>query len=225
MIALPDHVGPVLHLVRHGQSTWNVRHLVQGQADEAELTELGRAQARSSAGLLAGSRFGRLLTSDLRRARQSAEILGEVLSLPPLSTTLLREQALGEVEGLATDLAAAAWERSAAAALDEDGLPLPVVDVRLPGGESLRDVLARGQAFLALPWITDADSDVVVVSHGDAIRVLLAHLLGDDFDELTWREVDNGDVYSLYRTGNGSVAAVRSRATATSPAPSVDLQP
>ena len=220
MIELPEHSGPALHLVRHGQSSWNVRHLVQGQADDAELTDLGRAQARSSAELLSGSRVERLLTSDLRRARQTADILGEVLALTPVPTTLLREQALGEVEGLPTDLAAAAWERAASAALDEYGLPLPVVDVRLPGGESLRDVLARGQAFLALPWITDAESDVVVVSHGDTIRVLLAHLLGDDFDELTWREVDNGDVYSVYRTSSGAVAALRSRATATSPASS-----
>lgn len=219
MIELPEHVGPALHLVRHGQSSWNVRQLVQGQADDAELTELGRAQAGSAAELLSGNRLERLLTSDLRRARQTADIIGKVLSLTPLSTTLLREQALGEVEGLATGLAAAAWERAAAAALDEYGIPLPVVDVRLPGGESLRDVLARGQAFLALPWITDAQSDVVVVSHGDTIRVLLAHLLGDDFDELTWREVDNGDVYSVYRDGGGSIVALRTRATATSPAP------
>lgn len=217
MIETPDQNGPALHLVRHGQSTWNVQHLVQGQADDAELTDLGRAQARQSAELLVGRPLERLLTSDLRRARQTAAVLGEVLSLTPITTTLLREQALGEAEGLPTDRAAAVWER-AAAAVDSDGLPLPVVDVRLPGGESLRDVLARGQAFLALPWVTDADSDVVVVSHGDTIRVLLAHLLGDDFDELTWREVDNGDVHSVYRTTTGAVAAVRTRPAATSPA-------
>jgi broad specificity phosphatase PhoE len=217
MIPLPDQNGPALHLVRHGQSTWNVRHLVQGQADDAELTELGRAQARSAADLLAGSPVERLLTSDLRRARQSADILGEVLSLTPVPTTQLREQALGEVEGLPTEQAAAAWEQAAAAALDEYGVPMPVVDVRLPGGESLRDVLARAQAFLALPWVTEAEDDVLVVSHGDTIRVLLAHLLGDDFDELTWREVDNGDVHSVYRTTTGAVTSVRTRSTTTSP--------
>ena len=216
MITLPDGAGPALHLVRHGQSTWNVEHLVQGQADEAELTDLGRAQARLSAALLLGCRLERLLTSDLRRARQTADILGEALTLTPISTTLLREQALGEVEGLPTGQATAAWER-AAATVDRDGLPLLVVDVRLPGGESLRDVLARAQAFLALPWVTEARSDVVVVSHGDTLRVMLAHLLGDDFDELTWREVDNGDVYSVYRTVAGSFAALRSRPAAASP--------
>lgn len=218
MIPLPDRVGPALHLVRHGQSTWNVRHLVQGQADDAELTDLGRAQARQIAELLLGCAPVRLLTSDLRRARQSAQIIAESLDLTPIPTTLLREQSLGEVEGQPTERAAAAWEQAAAAAIDQDGVPLPVVDVRVPGGESLRDLLSRGQAFLALPWITDATADVVVVSHGDTIRVLLAHLLGDDFDELTWREVDNGDVYSVYRTDTGPIVAVRTRPAATSPA-------
>src|SRR5213080_4771065 len=102
MIELPDRVGPALHLVRHGQSTWNVRHLVQGQADEAELTELGRSQARSSADLLAGLPVQRVITSDLRRARQTAQVIGEALALTPVVSTLLREQSLGEVEGLAT---------------------------------------------------------------------------------------------------------------------------
>ena len=217
MIPLPGQAGPALHLVRHGQSTWNVRHLVQGQADDAELTDLGRAQVEQTAALLHGSTFERLLTSDLRRARQSADILAKALLLTPIPTTLLREQSLGQAEGLSTAQAAAAWERAAAAAVDEYGMPLPVVDVRLPGGESLRDVLARGQAFLALPWVTDAAADVVVVSHGDTIRVLLAHLLGDDFDELTWREVDNGDVHSVYRTTGGAVTAVRTRPAAASP--------
>ena len=218
MIELPDRVGPALHLVRHGQSTWNVRHLVQGQADEAELTDLGRSRARACAELLAGLSVQRLITSDLRRATQTAQVLGEVLGLVPVVTTLLREQSLGEVEGQSTAAAAAAWERVAATHRDPYGFPLPVVDVRLPGGESLRDVLARGQAFLALPWVTEATADVVVVSHGDTIRVLLAELLGDDFDELTWREVDNGDVHSVYRTATGAVTAVRTRPSATAPA-------
>ena len=219
MIELPERVGPALHLVRHGQSTWNVRHLVQGQADEAELTDLGRTQARAGAELLAGLPVQRLITSDLRRARQTAEVIGQLLVLTPVVSTLLREQSLGEVEGQSTAAAAAAWEQVAATQLDPYGFPLPVVDIRLPGGESLRDVLARGQAFLALPWVTDATGDVVVVSHGDTIRVLLAELLGDDFDELTWREVDNGDVHSVYRTATGAITAVRTRPAATAPVP------
>jgi probable phosphoglycerate mutase len=216
MISMPDRIGPAVHLVRHGQSTWNVRHLAQGQADEAELTELGRDQARLSGSLLADAGAGRLLTSDLRRARQTADIIGEMLGLTPIPTALLRERSLGTVEGEPSDRAAAAWER-AASGVGPGGGPLPVVDVRLPGGESLRDVLARAAAFLALPWVTEATADVVVVSHGDTLRVLLAHLLGDDFDDLTWREIDNGNVFSVYRTAAGSVTAVRTRPTATTP--------
>ena len=206
---LPDQAGSALHLVRHGQSTWNVQQLVQGQSDQSELTDLGCAQARQVAQLLVGTNAVRLLASDLRRARQTADIIGDVLALQTISVGLLREQSFGALEGLPTERAVQEWERVASRAVDEYGDPLPMVDVRLAGGESMRDVLARVQAFLALPWITEASGDVVIVTHGDTIRVMLAHLLGDDFDDLTWREIGNGEVHSVYRTSAGKVAHLR----------------
>ena len=67
---------PTVHLVRHGQSTWNLQHRVQGQRDEPALTVLGRRQAVDAARELVGARPVRLLTSDLTRAVQTAGIIG-----------------------------------------------------------------------------------------------------------------------------------------------------
>lgn len=207
---LPDQASPALHLVRHGQSTWNVEGLVQGQTSHPELTDLGREQARLSALLLADVPAVRLLTSDLVRAVQTAELIAAVTALRPQETSLLREQGVGALEGLPSGDAARAWEETARV-IDEYGDPLAAVDIAPEGGESLRDVLARVTALFASPWITDAEGDVILVSHGDTIRVALAHLLGDDFEELEWRSVENGDVHSVYRTTDGEVRHVITR--------------
>ena len=187
-----------LHLVRHGQSTWNALGLVQGQSDEPELTDFGRRQAQWVADALRGRPIDRLLTSDQRRAADTAAILEPAIDVRPIATSLLREQSCGIAEGRSTGVAAAQWEQ-AAAAVDDYGDPLPLADVRLPGGESMRDVLARVAALLAAPWVTEATGDVVLVSHGDTIRMMLAHLLGDDPDAPQWREVGNGDIHSIRR--------------------------
>jgi len=207
-LQLSDQHAPALHLVRHGQSTWNVVGLVQGQIHHPELTDLGRLQAAAAARLLAGSGATRLLTSDLCRAVQTAEIIGVATDLAPIKSSLLREQGLGILEGLSSEQAGIAWELAAQQALDDYGEPVPATALRPPGGESMEDVRGRVAGILASPWVTDCSGDVVIVSHGDTIRIMLAHLLGDDFENLSWRPVGNGDVHSVYRTSGGGIAYV-----------------
>lgn len=201
----PHRVSSALHLVRHGQSSWNVLQRVQGQNDEAELTESGREQAAAAAQTLAAFAAVRLLTSDLRRAAQTAEIIGGATGLTPIPTSLLREQGLGALEGMGSARAAREWDLAAQRAFAEYGEPLPATAIRLPGGESMRDVRGRVGGILASPWVTDSSGDVIIVSHGDTIRIMLALLLGDDFDELEWRPVGNGEVHSIYRSPEGAV--------------------
>jgi probable phosphoglycerate mutase len=198
-----------LHLVRHGQSSWNVEGRLQGQTDEAGLTDLGKEQSRRIAEFLAPIRPVRLLTSDLMRARQTAEIISETTGLAPILTTLLREVHYGTMEGLTTEQAAGEWERLSPLAVDGYGCPLPFSERRLGGGESIQDVQARMDALLATPWVTEATGDVVIVTHGDAIRAMLGRLLGDDPDDPIWRTVGNGEVYSVRRSPAGEVGYVR----------------
>jgi len=193
--------GPTVHLVRHGQSTWNLQHRVQGQRNEPALTDLGRRQAIDAARALAGVRPALLLTSDLTRATQTADIIGRALRLQPIHTTLLREQALGELEGLSTQ------EASARLA----GVDLADPAVRYAGGESRDDVAARIGELFGTPMINalTASDEIVLVSHGDTIRIAIALLLGEDQADAPWRPIDNGSVTTVVPQASriGSVPA------------------
>lgn len=176
-----------LHLVRHGQCTWNAEGRVLGQTAEVPLTDLGREQARDAGRALAGYGADALVTSDLLRAVQTAEVIGAVLGLDPVLESALREQSLGTLEGrLASDLRAE---------------PTPagrhVTDVRWGGGESVVDVHARVGGFLARLLAERPGERVVLVSHGDAIRVALAWLAGHGPREVAWTDVPPGSVTSV----------------------------
>ena len=88
-----------LLLVRHGQTEWNALGLMQGQTPDVPLTDLGHAQAAAAATELAGLGPGALISSDLLRARQTAEHCARATGLPVALTPALREQGYGVLEG------------------------------------------------------------------------------------------------------------------------------
>lgn len=172
-----------VYLVRHGQSEWNVLRLTQGQTHHPRLTDLGRQQAARAAELIAAdapTRSPRVVSSDLARATETAEIIGARLGADVTHDERLREQHLGALEGRGYD---ETW----AVAEDHDWSDpaLPVA-----GGESLLDVHRRMTAALA----EHAAVPAVLVSHGDAIRVAVAHLAGHAPHEAPWVDVPNGAV-------------------------------
>lgn len=156
-----------LHLVRHGQSMWNVAGRVQGQSPRAgSLTALGRVQAAAVGRELTGTA---IVSSDLPRARETANIIGGMLGLPVLVDAGLREQRLGALEG----------RRFADVEPVIDGLwahPL-----RLPpgGGESIADLHLRVRRTLSRLATRYAGREVVVVTHGGVLRVATAGGLRD----------------------------------------------
>jgi broad specificity phosphatase PhoE len=164
----------IVRLVRHGQSTWNAERRLQGQQDPP-LSELGRAQARALD--LSGSV---VLCSDLRRAVQTAALAG---ATRPHLDARLREQAWGELEGLALEAALARYP-------DFDYTD---VDAAVPGGESLRQVWDR----LATLDLSAYGDDVAVVTHGDTIRVARCAFAGRPVEEVGWVLPPNGSVTVL----------------------------
>jgi broad specificity phosphatase PhoE len=176
-----------VYLVRHGQSEWNVLRLTQGQTSHPRLTSLGREQAERAATLigkdLGGRPVTRILSSDLVRAVETAEIAGKALRAPVAFDIRLREQHLGELEGRGYD---ETW--AAAVAHDWSDPTLP-----LAGGESIMDV--RDRLAAVLTEVAELDRGVtVLVSHGDAIRAAVAHLTGAAPHDASWLEVANGAV-------------------------------
>ncbi len=177
-----------VHLIRHGQSTWNREGRLQGQAVHPGLTALGQSQAGSAAAILAGVVDGpaALWSSDLVRAAQTAEVVGRRLGLPVQHDDALREQGLGALEGRLT--------RELRAEPVPEGVD--VGDVRWGGGESTADVHARVGRFLARELPT-APSHLVLVSHGDTIRAARAWLLSRSHRDLDWDDIGNGSVVSV----------------------------
>ncbi len=151
----------MIQLLRHGQSTWNLLGLLQGQRTGIDLTPLGRAQAAAAAVALAGRGIERVVTSDLRRAADTAALIAAELAVPLRHSPLLRERGYGQWEGLPM-----ARVRACASAADWADR-----DFRPPGGESVRDVVRR-----MLSALVDAGAGAVVVSHGEAIACALAAL-------------------------------------------------
>ena len=178
-------VPAVVFLVRHGESEWNAARRVQGQTADVPLTELGIRQAREAAGQLGP--IDAIWTSDLLRARQTADIIGARRGLRPRLCPELREQGLGALEGRGFDEA-----MSLAASFDWTD-----PDTRIPGGESLRDVYQRLESVLR-PLREEDGLRLAIVSHGDTIRVAMAVLAGRAVEQVQTGRITNGSVTTLH---------------------------
>jgi probable phosphoglycerate mutase len=176
-----------VYLVRHGQSEWNALRITQGQTAHPRLTELGRAQAARAGAAIASDLTDRsvvrIISSDLARAADTAQVLSETLDAPITLDTRLREQHLGELEGRGYHETWAAADQH-----DWSDQTLPVA-----GGESLQDVYDRLVAVLA-EMKAEEKRVTVLVSHGDAIRAAIAHLTGHGPHKTPWTDVPNGAV-------------------------------
>jgi glucosyl-3-phosphoglycerate phosphatase len=154
-------------LLRHGRTAWNAQRRFQGQADPP-LDEVGRAQAYEVAALIAALRPGLLVTSDAARARQTADIVGEVAALPAIPDARFRERGLGHWEGLTRDDVAAQYP-------DEYADWIAGRDVSRRGGESREEVAAR--AVAAFAELRPAPT-TVIVTHSATAMALTNTLLG-----------------------------------------------
>ncbi|GHG43980.1 phosphoglycerate mutase [Sinomonas cellulolyticus] len=157
---------------RHGRTDWNAAGRFQGQTD-IPLNKEGHRQAVQAARRLASLGPSAIVSSDLARTRSTAEALASVTGLPVAIDPDLRETNAGQWQGHTFD---------AIRTMDPHGLHLweeGDVHTAAGGAETRLDVAARfhrgvDRALGAVP----ADGTLVVVSHGGAIRVGLAHLLG-----------------------------------------------
>ncbi|WP_063627948.1 histidine phosphatase family protein [Actinospica robiniae] len=159
-----------VYLARHGQTQWNAVRRRQGRLD-SPLTELGNAQARANAALLASEPVDAVFASPLGRARTTAGILAEALGLPVSVCDDLAEIDHGALSGLLPDEVEAAYPGFAAARdCDRYGY-------RFPGGESYQDADARAARALAQVAASGARRPLLV-SHEMIGRMLLKHLGG-----------------------------------------------
>ncbi len=158
-------------MVRHGQSTWNREHRIQGQLDPP-LSDEGRRQAELLGRRLAGRHWAGFYASDLKRAFETATILGHAIGVAPEPLESFREIFLGEWEGLRTEELAQRFPAAWASWTDEPDWDL------VPGGEGAALFEARISAALEKIFRRHEHGDVLVVTHGGVIQVALHRVVG-----------------------------------------------
>lgn len=168
----------LLVLARHGQSEWNLQNLFTGWKDPG-LTELGVSEARAAGDKLKaeGIAFDLAFTSALSRAQRTCQLILDGVDQPKLET--IRDQALnerdyGDLSGLNKDDARKRWGE------EQVHLWRRSYDIAPPGGESLKDTVARVLPYYVqhiLPCVMSGKR-VLVAAHGNSLRALVMVLDG-----------------------------------------------
>jgi broad specificity phosphatase PhoE len=184
-----------LVILRHGRTAWNAERRYQGQEDPP-LDAVGQAQALEAAALIAAMNPDLLASSDLLRAKQTAEKIAALTGQQLIYDQRLRERHLGHWQGLTRDQVQARYP-------EEYADWLAGRDVTRRGGESRQEVATR--AVKALDELPQVEL-TVLISHGATSMCLAAALLGlpqtpsilGPLANCHWTELrDSGDGWTL----------------------------
>ena len=169
---------PLLVLLRHGQSDWNLKNLFTGWKDpDLTPTRIEEAKAAGQRLKARGLSFDLCFTSALTRAQHTLDLaLGELgqTGLPILRDQALNERDYGDLSGLNKDDARKRWGE------EQVHLWRRSYDVPPPGGESLKDTVARALPYYCqhiLPAVLRGER-VLVAAHGNSLRALVMVLDG-----------------------------------------------
>lgn len=197
---------PLLVLVRHGQSTWNLENRFTGEED-VPLTPLGREEARAAGRKLKTYSFSRGFTSVLQRAIDTMTLLLDTAGYPDLPVTrnrALNERNYGHLQGLnKTEVAkkygeeqVSTWRRS--------------FSIRPPGGESLADTAGRVIPYYqtAIEPLLKEGQNILIVAHGNSLRSLLMYLEHISEEDISHVDLPTGVPRSYLLSGNLQIEKV-----------------
>ena len=160
-----------LCIVRHGETAWNAEHRVQGQLD-LPLNAIGLAQAQAASKVLGREKFDALYSSDLSRARQTAQPAADLLSMPILVEKDLRERHYGIFERLTyAEVKVKFPEDYARFAAREP-------EYAFRTGESLKDFSARSISIITRIAETHKGKSILVFTHGGVLDKLYRFVTG-----------------------------------------------
>jgi len=156
-----------LLLIRHGETAWNAERRLQGHLD-IPLNSEGERQARLLAAALAGEALDLVVSSDLMRARQTAQAIADLRGMPLQVESGLRERCYGGFEGLLYSEIEARYPGEFAAWQARD------VDAVLPPGqncgETFRDFYARATGAILALARANAGKTLALVAHGGVLE-------------------------------------------------------
>ncbi len=199
----------LLVLVRHGQSEWNLKNLFTGWKDP-NLTDLGVKEAIAAGRKLKdeGLSFDVAFTSALTRAQRTLDLalneMGES-GIPITRNLALNERDYGDLSGLNKDDARAKWGEEQVLVWRRS------YDVPPPGGESLKDTLARTLPYYVqeiLPGVLRGQR-TLVAAHGNSLRALIMVLEKLTPEQILKRELGTGAPVVYRLNADSTVASVK----------------
>jgi 2,3-bisphosphoglycerate-dependent phosphoglycerate mutase len=197
----------LLVLVRHGQSEWNLKNLFTGWKDPG-LTELGIQEAKDAGHKLKakGLQFDIAFTSVLTRAQHTLDLILNELdqtTLPTQKNLALNERDYGDLSGLNKDDARKKWGE------EQVHIWRRSYDVPPPGGESLKDTLARALPYYVqeiLPCVLRGQR-TLVAAHGNSLRALIMVLEKLSPENILKRELATGVPIIYHLNADSTVAS------------------
>lgn len=186
----------VVYLVRHGVTDWNVAHRLAGRLAGISLNPDGRREAAAVASRLAALPIRMVASSPLERAEETAELIARRHGLAVATEVAFLERGY------------AAWQGLPAAEIRErfrDGVEAVSRGARVPGIESVEEMAERMWAGMERLAALHADETVVIVSHADPIRALIARVVGAPPARLRAITIDTASLSRIRRRDTGAV--------------------
>ena len=186
-----------LILVRHGQTEWNADGRYQGQSNVA-LSDMGRKQAELLADRFPVKTLDAIYSSDLDRARETAECVGKKLGVPVRPEKAFRELSFGDWEGLNYQEIFSRWP-------EEAGKLFTAPDeLAIPHGETFQELQKRALDKIKSIYNVNIDKTVAVFAHGAINKTILAGLMHIPLHYLWSLRQDNTAV-NILRLDDGYV--------------------
>lgn len=188
------------YIVRHGETEYNVKRIMQGQSLNPPLNENGLKQAEELAKEMVDIDFAAIFSSDMVRARQTAEIIRAKRELLVNTSHLIRERNFGVFDGKSID------EFNEKSRKILETLKIFTEEQRKKikfdkNYESDEEIVSRLITFLREVAVAYIGKKVLVVCHGGLLRTFLVHLGVGNNEELPPRSVTNGGYIKFYSDG------------------------
>lgn len=185
-----------IYLIRHGQTDYNLKSIVQGSGVDTDLNARGRAQAEAFFNAYKDVQFDKIYTSALKRSQQSVEKFVQ-LGIPTEALAGLNEISWGSKEGQRITV-----EEDAYYHFMIKQWQLGNTTLKIEHGESPDDVVKRMKPAVDHIMAKTEEQTILICMHGRAIRILLCYLLNYPLKSMDMFDHENLCLYELTYTGS-----------------------
>jgi broad specificity phosphatase PhoE len=185
-----------VYLVRHGQTDFNLKNIVQGSGVDTDLNDLGRRQAKAFFAAYAHISFDKVYTSALKRSQQSVQQFVD-LGIPHQALAGLNEISWGTKEGHRVTPEEDEYYHHMLKEWQKGN-----TNLRIEGGESPDDVIVRMKPAVDHIMKHEHEKTILICMHGRAIRIILCHLLNYPLRCMDMFEHQNLCLYELNYSGS-----------------------